>query len=77
MERVLPDEDTLVEKLELTAVALSNKANIEYYFQQQMEYEEWERKAELRKGIRLTLLDRCNAQVKKVLTARHNTDEVE
>ena len=40
-------------------------------------YNEWARQADLRKGIRLALLDKCNAQVKKVLFVEHPIEQIE
>ena len=77
LERILPEEKEPKEKPELTSAALSNKANIELFRHEMKAYEDWERKAELRKGIRLALLDKCNQQVKKVLFANHAIETIE
>ena len=77
LERVLPEEATPVEKSELNAAALSNKINIEYFRHELKTYEDWEKKAELRKGIRLALLDKCNTQVKTVLFPSHAIETIE
>ena len=77
LERILPAEREPKEKPELTPAAVSNKANIEFFRHEQREYEEWAKDAEMRKGIRLALLDKCNTQVKKVLFAEHSIEEIE
>ena len=41
LERALPEEQDLVHKPELTAAAVSAKANIELFRQEQKNYEEW------------------------------------
>ena len=74
MHRVLSEEAHPVEKLELTSAALSIKANIEMFRQEQKNYDDWAKAAELRKGVRLAILDKCNVQVKKVLFAEYPID---
>ena len=59
-----------------TAV-MSNKANIEFYRQEQKLYDKWASKPELQEGIRLALLYKCNSQVRKALLAKHNIDQIE
>ena len=71
------EESHPIEKPELTPAALSTKANIEMFRQEQKNYDDWAKAAELRKGIRLAILDKCNVQVKKVLSAEHPIDQIE
>ena len=59
------------------SAALSTKANIEMFRQEQKNYDEWAKAMELRKGIHLAILDKCNGQVKKALFAAHRIDQIE
>ena len=70
-----------VESLERTTRSMRQlsreKANIEFFRHELKTYEDWEKKAELRKGIRLALLDKCNTKVKKFLFASHAIETIE
>ena len=75
--RVLREGDHPIPEPELSARNLSTPEKIEFHKLTMRKFEEWKKGAEVRREIRLTLLDKCTQQVRKVLLAAHPVDEIE
>ena len=75
--RVLREEEHPVAEPELSARNLNTPEKIEFHKLTMRKFEEWKKGAEVRREIRLTLLDKCTQQVRKVLLAAHPVDEIE
>ena len=75
--RVLRDEEHPIQEPELSARNLNTPEKIEFHKLTMRKYEDWKKGAEIRREIRMTLLDKCTQQVKKAFLAAHPAEEVE
>ena len=59
---VLPEEERPVEEPEFSPRTLNTSEKIEVFKIQPRKFKEWKRSAELRRDVRMTLLNRCTQQ---------------